>query len=544
MTKHPALGFTGPLRTAAFPVGAVAVTAGVALHLPMYLGQADEGYMINGMGWDAWMIVGMALIVGGLAAALWSLFPKGATRRNERPAVEVEVPDDGHLSRPHIALLSTLVFAIAIDAVKPFTFAFILPGVAEEYTLSSPKSPMPGHLPVALYPLVGIAGTVIGSFALGYLADRIGRRSLILIAGTLFIGTSACGGMPGYGYNLIMCLVMGFAVGGLLPVAYSLLAETIPAKQRGAAIVLVAGVGTALGFVITSWLAHWLIPELNWRVLWFTGAPMGLALILLNRFIPESPRYLLANGREEEARAVMQRFGTTLAPRPESPDHALGGLHGTGGLGPISRGPLRGITFVLALYGLGWGIVNFGFLTWLPVNVSGSSVNNVTSILANAALFAFPSSVLVAVLYAKWSSKGTLVLSALLMAGSLIGFVIAGDDVARHEALFTALVTALLASLWGAISALSPYAAEIYPTEVRSTGSGLVAGATKFGGVLVLAMTAAAVAPPDVAGSALLGAVPAAAAALLLLRYGIETRRRSLEDIAVTTLGVADEPAA
>ena len=57
---------------------------------------------------------------------------------------------------------------------------------------------------------------------------------------------------------------------------------------------LVAGIGTALGFLLASWTAHWLIPTYGWRIMWFFGIPTGLALILLNRYIPESPRFLLA----------------------------------------------------------------------------------------------------------------------------------------------------------------------------------------------------------------------------------------------------------
>jgi len=212
MSKQSALGFTSVRRKWIFLLGATAATTGVALHLPMYLGQAKNHYMISGMGWDRWMIVGMVLLIGGFLAALWSLFPRGSFRRDKPVALEVEVPDEGKLSRAHVLLLVTLVFAVAIDAIKPFTFAFILPGVAKEYMLSSPKHPLPGHLSVGLYPLAGIGGTAIGSFVVGWLGDRLGRRAPILASGALFISVSACGGMPAYGYNLAMCFIMGLAV--------------------------------------------------------------------------------------------------------------------------------------------------------------------------------------------------------------------------------------------------------------------------------------------------------------------------------------------
>ena len=54
------------------------------------------------------------------------------------------------------------------------------------------------------------------------------------------------------------------------------------------------------------------MPTFSWRILWLLGAPTGVLMVLLNRWIPESPRYLLASGREAEARAVMDRYGAMI----------------------------------------------------------------------------------------------------------------------------------------------------------------------------------------------------------------------------------------
>jgi putative MFS transporter len=245
--------------------------------------------------------------------------------------------------------------------------------------------------------------------------------------------------------------------------------------------------------------------------------------------MPESPRFLLGNRRRSEAHAVMRTFGIVVTgkepethePESESPAHG------------IFRRPHTAITFTLILFGLAWGLANFGFLVWLPTYVArnGISAGAVTAILAKAALFAIPVAPLFSWLYGRWSSRSTLILAAGSTATTLGLFALFGSAITRSSALFTALVVALLVSMWASISVLAPYSAEVYPTHKRSAGSGVAAAASKLGGVLALAMSVAAVAPPSVAGAALLAAIPAALAALMLAVFGVETRGRRLEEI-------------
>ena len=492
--------------------------------------------MLNGMAFDRWMNLGMVLIVGGYIAVLYGLAPRFRRKKASGSSeVELRSLDSSRLGAAHYKLMFVLMLGVAIDTQKPFTFVFILPGVADEYDLRSPTHPAPGHLPVALFPFVAIVGTVLGSLIWGVLGDRIGRRAAILLAATLFIGTAMCSAMPAFWENLVACLIMGMSAGGLLPIVYSLLAETIPTRRRGEILVLVAGVGTALGFLLASWTAHWLIPTYGWRIMWFFGVPTGLALIALNRYIPESPRFLLANGRRGEAHDVMRSFGVEVAEKTGA-EEEVASPEPRPGIRSVFRRPHRAITSVLIVYGLAWGLVNFGFLVWLPVHVaaSGVSAGQVTTVLAKAALFAIPGSILISQLYSRWSSRGTLIAAAALESATLGVFVVSGGTVVRHTNVFTALLVVLLMSMWATISALAPYSAEIYPTEIRAVGSGVVAGATKLGGVIALALSVASIAPPSLAGAALLAGGTAGIAAILLSLYGIETRGRRLEEISIS----------
>src|SRR5258708_22037283 len=104
---------------------------------------------------------------------------------------------------------------------------------------------------------------------------------------------------------------MGMGVCGMLPICYALLAEAIPARHRGWLMILI-GADIAGGYIITSWLAAELVPTYSWRILWLIGLPTGVIFILLNRWIPESPRFLLAIAREDEAGAVLARYRARL----------------------------------------------------------------------------------------------------------------------------------------------------------------------------------------------------------------------------------------
>jgi putative MFS transporter len=160
-----------------------------------------------------------------------------------------------------------------------------------------------------LLPLSGLLGLTLGSLIWGAMADRHGRRPALLVATLLFIATSICGTMPSFEANLLMCFVMGLSAGGLLPVVLTLLTELSPRRHRGFVLVLVAGLGSTGGYLAASGLASLLEPHFGWRVLWLVGLPTGLAMVGVQRLIPESPRFLRLHGREAEAREVMDRYG-------------------------------------------------------------------------------------------------------------------------------------------------------------------------------------------------------------------------------------------
>lgn len=521
-----------------FWAGVVMTSAGVLLHLPDYIGSASMGYRMADMEMSWTMHLGMALILVGMPLAAWGLLPRGAregTGARGGHGIRFHALDDAPLSRAHWALLCMLAAALVIDVMKPATLGFVMPGSKIEYGLTSRQ--------VALLPLSALTGTTIGSLGWGILADRMGRRASILLASILFIGTSICGFMPSFNWNLFMCFVMGLSAGGMLPVVYALMTESVPASKRGWLVVLYGGLGTIGGYLAASGLAALLEPEFTWRILWFAGLPTGLTLLVLNRFIPESPRFLMEHGRVREARAVMERYGVVLDEEEPVPDVAPPAGPALEGIGRLFRGLFLSRTLMLILYGLGWGIVNWGFLTFLPTFLrdEGFVGSRVSELLFLSALLAIPGAFLVAWLYGMWSSKKALVLYAAMTAAAVAGFAfIDPDPGTSNDTAFVALVVVLLVASGGAISMLSPYAAEIFPTQLRGSGSGLAAASSKLGGIVGPPLVATvAVLSPGLVLPAIVSAVPVGIAAVVLWVSGVETRGRRLEDLGDPALSAA-----
>jgi putative MFS transporter len=505
----------------------------------MYVQAKDMGYRLAGMPLDVGMIIGMVLIVGGLVATIWGLIPHDHVHTLASDVhIRVRALDEVPIRASHVALMLVMAAAVTIDVMKPATLSFVLPGMTREYGLRSPLHPT-GRIPAALLPLVGITGTVLGSFIWGWLGDRIGRRPSILMAAMTFIATSICGSMPSFALNMVMCFVMGLGVGGMLPIMFTIMAETIPARHRGWLLVLIGG-DVAGAYILTSWLAAALVPSLSWRILWLIGFPTGVFLILLSRWIPESPRFLLAHGRTGEAENVMKRYGAVIVREQEREIEAEAAAGS--GIRQLLRPPFLRATVVVVLLGLGVGLVSFGFQLWIPSNLQklGFAEGAANRLLRNSAIIGFPLNFLVAWLYGFWSSKKTLILVTSLTALSLFGFVLAGNSVATNRFL---LYTLLIMPIWGissVVAVLSAYSAEIFPTRLRSRGSGLAAGVSKAAGVVIIALVTISVAAPSIADTALMGAVPMALAAAAVALFGPETRNRQLEEITAEQLGVPE----
>jgi putative MFS transporter len=509
---------SGRQATWAFLAGCAAVTVGVLMHIPMFLMGRDMHFHLSGMPMESDMVIGMGLIVVGVLVAAWGLLPANiASHRAASEAIVVAAPEDAEISPAHWGLMFVLVLALVIDVMKPASLGFAVPEVGREYGV--PKAT------ASLLSFFALVGTVTGSVIWGILADLYGRKATILLSAVMFVGTAICGSMPSLHWNIFMCFMMGAAAGGMLPVTYALLAEMMPTRHRGWSLVLVGGLGAVGGYFAASGASALLQPTYTWRILFLLNLPTGLLLVVLGAFIPESAKFLLARGRNEEAQTVMKRFGAVArktvvdaGARTKAASHGkLEGLH------------LVGKLTALSIAAISWGLINFGLMLWLPGDLQekGYSIAVSSKLLAESALIAFPTVFLCALIYSRWSSKWSLVtMIAVTLAG--LGLVLrlelAGDGSPVVP------VALLIVGSNGILAILLPYTAESFPLRVRGRATGWIAACTKGGGVIaqLLSITALVPAMGWVAG---LITVPVVVALALIVWFGRETRGADLRQL-------------
>jgi putative MFS transporter len=504
----------------AFALGVAGVTAGVLLHLPMFLMGRMNHFRLAGMPMGDDMLIGMGLIIGGVFVAAYGLLPRNLSRQMESAReIEIAAPEDAHLSAAHWILMGVLVVALVIDVMKPAALGFTIPGMVSEYGVPRATA--------ALVPFFALLGTVVGSVLWGVLADIYGRKASILLSAVMFVGTSICGAMPSLYWNVGMCFMMGAAAGGMLPVTYALLAEMMPSRHRGWSLVLVGGLGAVGGYFAASGLSTLLQPLFGWRILWLLNLPTGLILVLLGGLIPESAKFLMARGREPEAQAVMRRFGARM--RKAGQGRAAAAAEARSGATALTGFGLIGKLVALSVAALSWGLVNFGLLLWLPADfvAKGYSMEVSSRLLAESTLIAFPTVFAAAWLYSRWSTKWSVIAMVgitLLGLAGVLRLELAGDG---SPVLPVAL---LIVGTNGIIAMILPYAAESFPLRVRGRATGWVAACTKAGGVVAQFLAILALVPA-LGLSAILIMVPTLLALGLLVWFGKETRGRDLRDL-------------
>ena len=161
----------------------------------------------------------------------------------------------------------------------------------------------------------GLVGMMIGALSIGTLTDVIGRRKAILLSVTSFsLFTGLCAAAPSPEVFGLLRFLAGLGLGGLIPTGAALVSE-YASMRRGSASITFMMTGYHVGGVLTALLAIPILPSLGWRAMFVIGALPALVLVpLMLGKLPESPSFLVASGRRDEAEELAARYGITLEP--------------------------------------------------------------------------------------------------------------------------------------------------------------------------------------------------------------------------------------
>ncbi len=164
-----------------------------------------------------------------------------------------------------------------------------------------------------------VAGAVAGALVFGRLTDRFGRKKLFLITLMVYtLATLATALSSGFAFFAVCRIITGIGIGGEYAAINSAIDELIPARVRGRVSLAINGsfwIGAALGAGLSLVLLDPRVfgPVWGWRAGFVAGAVLAVAILLVRRHVPESPRWLLAHGRGEEAQRIMERIEIEIA---------------------------------------------------------------------------------------------------------------------------------------------------------------------------------------------------------------------------------------
>ncbi len=370
-----------------------------------------------------------------------------------------------------------------------------LGGMFEFYDLFQTAYVIPGLVKAGLLTGVGVGiwtgpalfvastftGLFIGTFVFGFAADKYGRRTIFTYSMIWYsVMTLIMAFMPTGGLVCLMRLIAGIGIGVELVTIDTFIAELIPKHLRGRAFAVNQMVQFAV-VPIVAFLAYMLVPLAplgldGWRWVAIIGAAGAVAVWFLRRGLPESPRWLLNQGRTAEAERITASIEASVsadlggARLPAPATHSEEKLEATGSFAEIWQAPYGKRTTMLMVFQFFQTFGFYGFATWVPTLIAHQTGINLQASLLYSFIIAIanPFGPMLAILFAdKCERKWQLV-------GSAIGIAVFGVIFSTQTAMMPLIVLGVLITLSNNILSYSfhGYQTELFPTRIRARAVG------------------------------------------------------------------------
>ncbi len=376
-------------------------------------------------------------------------------------------------------MIFVVCFLVALlDGYDTVAIGYIAPSLIQEWGIQKPD--------LATAMSAGLFGIAIGAIGFGPLADKLGRKIMLVISVLVFgIGTF----ISAYSQNLlhleIMRFITGVGLGAAMPNAITLLTEYCP-SQKKFFLVNTMFCGFPVGAASGGFLAAWIIPEFGWQSVLFLGGivPVILAIFLIF-FIPESARYSINKGlSQEKIKETLSRISATAQNYTNfylSENNTTIPTKKSEGIRVIlSKHYAIGSVMLWITYFMGL-VIFYGVSNWMPTlfttaNIGGSLTAIVTGLFALGGLGAIANGWLM-----DRYNPSLLIATFFGLTFITVGAIGYSIDMSTVALVFITIVAGIVMNT--AQASLPSFAANFYPTAGRSTGVSWMLGIGRFGGI-------------------------------------------------------------
>jgi putative MFS transporter len=410
-------------------------------------------------------------IDSGFDLAAASIGPDEISRRLE------SLPASSYLWR----LVVLLSLGGCFEIYDLFFTGYIAPGLNRSGLLTTTTQAFLGFSGIGAFVAATFAGLFVGTFFLGFLADRFGRRSIFTYALLAYSAASVIMAFQTTSGGLLLWrFIAGIGIGVEIITIDAYITELVPSRMRGRAF----AVNQAIRFIavpVVAALAWWLVPLSpysidGWRWVVLIGAAGSMVIWILRLYVPESPLWLARHGRTEEAVKILRTLeasaGTTYA-RPERTAGVVpeGTTAVKANFADLFKPPYLSLVVLFMVFNFCQAFGFYGFANWVPTLLVEKGITVTKSLQYSFIVaFAYPIAPLLAASFADRLERKWIICGA---CAAIIAFGMAFSQFTEPAPLILSGVMLTAANMTMSY-AYHAYQTEVFPTAIRARASGLV----------------------------------------------------------------------
>lgn len=359
-----------------------------------------------------------------------------------------------------------------------FLTGYIAPGLSRSGLLTATTHAFFGFSGVGAFVAATFAGLFVGTFFLGFLADRFGRRAIFTYALLGYTAASVIMACQTSSEGLLFWrFLAGIGIGVEVITIDAYITELVPSRIRGRAF----AVNQSIMFVavpVVALLAWWLVPLApygidGWRWVVLIGAAASMIVWVLRLFLPESPLWLARHGRSEDAYRILTALEGARENAGRAPVSARPATHSTAsvGFGDLFRPPYLSLVILFMVFNLCQAFGFYGFANWVPTLLVEKGITVTKSLQYSFIVaIAYPIAPLLASSFADRFERRWII------AGACVAIIVFGMAFAQLTEPVLLIVSGVMLTACNTTMsyAYHAYQTEVFPTQIRARASGLV----------------------------------------------------------------------